>query len=86
MKTIKLPIQNKIDIDEIQRIFSSCIRFCYNRFQEKLLEKDIRNIIKSKKLFQKLDSWFIQSAIYDAKSLFSTNKEKIIFGILLLML
>ena len=84
MKTIKLPIQNKIDTDEIRRVYSSCFRFCYNRLLEGKSEKEIREIIKDRKLFLLLDTWFVQSAIRDAKDQVDSQKklkiEKCIFG------
>ena len=82
MITIKLPIQNKVDISNLQRIYSSCLRFSYNRIKkENLTEKEIRNLIKSKNLFQELNSWLIQCSIREAKELYKSRKdETIIFG------
>jgi len=84
MKTIKLAIQNEIAIEERQRVFSSCYRFCYCRLKDGLGQKEIRHLIKEKNLFPQLDSWFIQSAIFDANAQFEAQKKlgikKCIFG------
>lgn len=42
MKTITLPILNNININYEQRIYSSVFRFAFNRFKEKLKEKEVR--------------------------------------------
>lgn len=82
MITIKLPIQNKIKINEYLKEFNSCLRYSYNRFCEGYVEKDIRSLIKSKNLFNNyLDSWFIQCAIKEGKSFYEKDPSgKIIFG------
>ena len=82
MITIKLPIQNQIDISDYLREFNSCMRFSYNRFVEGLNEKDIRQLIKSKNIFNSLsDSWFVQCAIKEGKSWFQkVPSGKIVFG------
>lgn len=81
MITIKIPIQNKIDITNYLREFNSCMRFSYNRFVDGLNEKDIRHLIKNKKLFTSIDSWFIQCSIKEAQSWFmKVPSGKIVFG------
>ena len=89
MKTVKLPIKNKINLSSIQSTFSSCVRFSYNRFIEDKSQKDIREIIRDKSLYQELPAYITQCAILDAKSLYEANiyKEdkiekhrKVIFG------
>lgn len=81
MKTIKLPIQNSIDISDIQRIYSSGVRFAYNRFLENKKEKEIRFLMKDK---FKLGSWFQQCSIKHAQAIHDSQKKlkisKIIFG------
>ncbi len=85
MITIKLPIQNKINILDYQKEFNSCVRFAYNCLRkDKLNEKDIRHLIKTKSLFNNnLDTWMIQCAIREAKSWLEKSKDfdkPIIFG------
>jgi IS605 OrfB family transposase len=84
MKTIKLPIQNNIDTQEfqdIQRIYSSAVRFAYNRLLEDKSEKVIRALMKDKFL---IGSWLVQCAIKQAFAIRDSQKElkipKIIFG------
>ena len=83
METIKLPIEysNKDDlniISEYIRLQNNVIRIAYNRFKDNYSEKDIRNYLKSMNLSSDLiniDSWFIQSAIYKAKEMFTKDLE-----------
>jgi IS605 OrfB family transposase len=84
MKTIKLPIQNNINTKEfqdIQRIYSSAVRFAYNRLTEDKSEKVIRALMKDKFL---IGSWFVQCSIKQASAIRNAQKElkvsKIIFG------
>jgi hypothetical protein len=86
MITIKLPytLKNKEDLEYIsnlQRQYSSVLRWSFNRFKDKLSEKDIRHLFKDKPLknLELIDTWFLQSAIYDAKALFSSGNTSI-FG------
>ncbi len=59
---------------EYVRIQNSAIKFAFNRFNEGLKEKEIRSLMKDK--FDGIDSWFIQSAIYEAKTIYASNKTK----------
>lgn len=78
MKTIKLDIQNKIDILDEMRIYNSIVRMSYKRFKEKYEEKEVKQNITS---YFNENCWFIRSAIYDAKAIYNTFKEKtVIFG------
>lgn len=83
MITIKLPIQNKINITRLLRDFNACMRFCYNRFRkDNLTELEIRHLLKERDLFTSLDSWFTQCAIREAKSWHAKSKDDdpIVFG------
>ena len=80
MKTIVLPInlENNNDsfiINEYRREVSSCIRLSYNRLKDGLKQKEIRNWFKENINFKYLDSWFIQSSIYEAISMFEKDLE-----------
>ena len=78
MKTIKLTISNKPIISDDMRIFSSIVHIAFNRFQDGLSEKVVRSYIRP--LF-KCNSWFIQSAIKEAQTIYATHGNKnIIFG------
>lgn len=55
------------------------VRFAFNRYKDNKTEKDIRLLSKNLQNIP-LDSWFIQCAIKKANYLFSTNREKVIFG------
>lgn len=55
------------------------VRYAFNRYKDSKSEKDIRLLSKSLSNVPS-NSWFIQCAIKKADYLFSTNKEKIIFG------
>ena len=81
MITIKLPIQNKIEINDLQRIYSSCLRFSYNRIKDGLTEQNIRALIKDMSYFKGLNTWLIQCAIKEAIKLDKSIKDKkVIFG------
>ena len=82
MKTIKLPIKFKIEEDlvfvkDLQRQFSSVVRWAYNRWKEGgLTEKEIRSQSKSLKSVDSLNSWLVQTAILEGKQIFKTFKSK----------
>jgi len=79
MKTIKLPIN--INIFEEQRVFSSCIRYSYNRLKEGRDLISIEYQIKTMPYFSNLLTVYkIRCAIYKAQDLIKTGQEKHIFG------
>ena len=78
MKTVKLTICNKADVLDDMRIFSSIVRVAFNRYQDGLEEKEVRSYCNER--FNH-NSWFIQSAIKEAASLYKLNGDKsILFG------
>ena len=78
MKTIRLKVKNKVDFAKELKLFNSVVRYSFNRFQEELSLKEVRN--KVKELF-KGNSWFIECAIGKGKQVFEKHKDKkIIFG------
>ena len=79
MKTIKLKIINKVNFDEEIRIFNSIVRIAFNRFQDKMDQKQVRAYCSN--IFSNKNSWFIQCAIKEGKALYNRFKNrKIIFG------
>ena len=82
MKTIKLKIMNSIDLDYELRTYNSVVHFAYNRFHDdsSVKEKDVRSQVNQ--LFKgKLNSWLLQCAIKDGKSIQERNEsKKVIFG------
>ena len=82
MKTIKLHIQNNIDLNEELRLYNDVVRFAYNRVHKdnSLKEIQIRKLVNDK-FFSKLNSWLIQCAIKEALQIQKRNKDnKVIFG------
>lgn len=78
MKTIKLKIKNEVDFTTELKLFNSVVRYSFNRFQENLVEKEVRN--KVKELFTG-NSWFIECAIRVGQQLYKKHQDKhIIFG------
>ena len=78
--TIKLPIQNKIDVTDLLREFNSCVRFCYNRIKkDDLSERQLRTLLKANQYFKLLDAWLTQCAIREAASWFKKSPD-IVFG------
>ena len=66
-------------IKEYQKQYSSLLHYVYNRIYENISQKEIKEKVKSLSHINLLDSWFIQSSIFDANSLYQKN-NKIIFG------
>ena len=82
MKTIKLKIMNSIDLNYELRTYNSVVHFAYNRFHDdsSAKEKDVRSQVNQ--LFKgKLNSWLLQCAIKEGKSIQERNEsKKVIFG------
>ena len=79
MTTLKLKLENEIDILKEQKVFSNIVRLSFNRFQDGLKEKDIRTFLKDK--FEGWNSWFVQCGIKVGQQLFQKHKDKhIVFG------
>ena len=83
MKTISLPYicledDRNFIFDEIRKS-SNMVRYAFNRYKDNKSEKDIRLLSKSLSNVPS-DSWLIQCAIKKASYLFSTKREKVIFG------
>ena len=82
MKTIKLKIMNSIDLNYELRTYNSVVHFAYNRFHDSnsIKEKDVRSQVNQ--IFKgKLNSWLLQCAIKDGKSIQERNgNKKVIFG------
>ena len=82
MKTIKLKIMNPIDLNYELRTYNSVVHFAYNRFHDNssIKEKDVRSQVNQ--LFKgKLNSWLLQCAIKEGKSIQERNgNKKVIFG------
>ena len=57
MTTIKLKLENEIDILKEQKIFNNIVRLSFNRYQDGFKEKDIRSYLKDK--FSDVNSWFV---------------------------
>jgi len=82
----KLQIENKEDLEklyDLMRRYCSAYRYAYNRLLEKKNENDVRKEIQN--LFN-INSQYAQSAIWEAKALIRSCKEreqnpkKVIFG------
>lgn len=86
MITIKLPYTTSTECQELisgLRQQQSCvIRYAFNRFQEGLKDTPIRHKIKSEmKNIDSLSAWMIDSAILEAKTMYSSKKgQKVLFG------
>ena len=82
MKTIKLKIMNTIDLNYELKTYNSVVHFAYNRFHDdrSIKEKDVRSQVNQ--LFKgKLNSWLLQCAIKDGKTIQERNDDKkVIFG------
>lgn len=78
MKTIKLPVSFNASIEEDIRVYSSIVRYSFNRFQEGHKIKEVYHDCCQK---FNLGSHLINSANREAQSLFKREgNKKIIFG------
>jgi hypothetical protein len=83
--TLKLRYESS---EEFQRLLkgmrmqqNSVTRSAFKRFQQGQGQKEIREYVSSMEGIECLDSWWIQSAIYDAKTIYSSRKDsKVVFG------
>ena len=57
MTTVKLKLENEIDILKEQRCFNNVVRISFNRFQDGYSEKEIRAYLKDK--FEGFNCWFV---------------------------
>lgn len=86
MITIKLPYTTSEDcqefISKLRQQQSCIIRYAFNRFKEGLKDTPIRHKIKSEmKGIELIDAWMIDSAILEAKTIYSSKKgQKVLFG------
>ena len=78
MKTIKLPVQSNDSIEEDIRVYSSIVRYSFNRFQEGLKIKEIYHDCRLK---FNLGSHLLNCANREAQSLFKKEgNKKVKFG------
>jgi predicted transposase len=83
MITIKLKIKNEIDVEEIQREFSSLVRFSYNRLLEKKTQSETINLAKSLNNITLDSSWkefAFKKAEFLYKSQLTRELSTLIFG------
>ena len=79
MITIKLPYKTDSDltiITDIIREQTIIKKWSYNRFLDSKTEKEIRNLTSILNNISNLDSWFIQSSIYEGKQIYLSNHNK----------
>ena len=60
-----------------QTQYSSCLHFTYNRIfdsENNITEIELRLLSKTLNNIKLLDSWFIQSSIKEAKSIYNSRK------------
>ena len=83
MQTLKIKYkttnENLSLIKEYQRQYSSCLHYVYNRLKENISQKEIYNFVKQLNNIPLIDSWIINTIIYEAKALIAKD-NKIIFG------
>lgn len=89
MITIKLPYTSSNDMKEnlllCRKQYSSVLRWAFNRYEDGMTQKSIRQLSKTLSNTQLLDSWYIQCAIMEAETLYKSkiarkNTSKFIFG------
>ena len=85
MQTIKIKyrtssLEDLNLIKEYQKQYSSCLHYVYNRTLKNISQKEIKERVKHLSNVNLLDSWFIQSSIFDAKSLCHKDNKNIFGG------
>lgn len=85
MQTIKLPYTTDKEsyetIVKLQKEFSPIVRSAYSRFMDGISQLQVRQYLRSK--FPGKDSWFLQSAVYEALGMATVDlnqKKTRIFG------
>ena len=89
MITIKLPYTSSNEMKELlflcRKQYSSVLRWAFNRYEDGMSQKNIRQLSKTLKNIDLLDSWYIQCAIMEAETLYKNkiarkDTSKFIFG------
>lgn len=88
MITLKIPYQASTDdlaqIKQLQKAQAAVYHCAYNLVKDELGQKEVRDQLKSYSFDERIDSWFIQSAIYRAMGQVKADNElgvkKRIFG------
>lgn len=89
IRTLKIPYMNRLSendtliLEGCFKEYNSSLRSAYSLINKGLSEKEVRLILKDRE-YDSIDSWFIQSSIYQAKQINESNKslkiDKFIFG------
>lgn len=84
MITIKLPYSSTKEFDnlllDLRKQQSCFIRYCFNRFRENKKETEIRHSFKNLNNLDLLDCWLVESSIMETRTIYSTKKDKVLFG------
>lgn len=89
MITIKLPYTSSNEMKKLlflcRKQYSSVLRWAFNRYEDGMTQKNIRQLSKTLKNIDLLDSWYIQCAIMEAETLYKSKiarnyTSKLIFG------
>lgn len=84
MITIKLPYKTSTEgleiINQYRKLYSTILRSVYNQKKKESSDKEVRLYMKSLNNQEDINCWFIESALYESKTLIKSGKENIIFG------
>ena len=85
MTTLKIKYTSSPEFQELLKEYrreqSTVIRTAFKKLQEGKTQNEIRAVLKERTSLPHMDSWWIQSAIAEAQTMFSAyGKRKVIFG------
>ena len=81
MTTLKLPYYTTENLTPMIKQYSNVVRYSYNRLMKNKSEKEVRLMCKSLNNINFLNTWLIDCAIEDARTIKRQSKNnKIIFG------
>ena len=80
MITIKLKLEETIDITDYMRQFTSVYRYAYNRFNEGMTQIEVRRLANKLNNIGLLDANLVQDAVDSARSLVKEVGGKVVFG------
>lgn len=84
MITIKLPYENDDTfgsfVEKLQTQQSIVIRSSYKKMKDGWKDNDVKNYVKTLNNIELLDSWLLDSAIKETRTVVSHDKENLIFG------
>jgi hypothetical protein len=75
MLTLKFPYKTSIESKELLtkviKQYNSVVHYAYNRFRDKLKQKEVRSLCTKLNNIDLLNSWLVQCAVLEGQGLFN---------------